>query len=107
VSLVEPGAIETPMREKGSAAAHKVKDELSGDQLRLYGKAMDGFIAAAAKGDEQASSPEKVAIAIEHALTADRPRTRYLVGLDARAQALLASLPDRVGDRVIAFLMRG
>jgi NAD(P)-dependent dehydrogenase (short-subunit alcohol dehydrogenase family) len=108
VSIVEPGAIETPMREKGSAAAHKVKVELSASQLRIYGKAIDGFIAGAAKADEQASSPEKVAAAIEHALTANRPRTRYLVGPDARAQALLASLlPDRVGDRVIAFLMRG
>lgn len=108
VSIVEPGAIETPMREKGAAAASKVKDELSADQLRIYGKAIDGFMAAAAKGDQQASSPEKVAAVIEHALTASRPRTRYLVGPDARAQALLSSLlPDRVGDRVIAFLMRG
>jgi hypothetical protein len=83
-----------------------VKDELSAEQLRIYGKAIDGFMAAAAKGDRQASRPEKVAAAIEHALTARRPRTRYLVGPDARAQALLRSLlPDRVGDRVIAFLM--
>lgn len=108
VSIVEPGAIETPMREKGNVAANNVKEKLSPDQLRIYGKAIDGFMAAAAKGDEQASPPEKVAAAIEHALTASRPRTRYLVGADARAQALLdALLPDRVGDRVIAFLMRG
>jgi short chain dehydrogenase len=108
VSIIEPGAIETPMREKGSAAAAQVKAELSADQLRLYGKAIDGFMAAAAKGDEQASRPGKVAAAIEHALTARRPRTRYLVGPDARAQALLRSLlPDRLGDNVIAFLMRG
>jgi NAD(P)-dependent dehydrogenase (short-subunit alcohol dehydrogenase family) len=107
VSIVEPGAIETPMREKGSAAARKAKDELSADQLRIYGKALDGFMAGAAKADEKTSPPEKVAAAIEHALSAGRPRTRYLVGPDARAQALLRSLlPDRVGDRVIAFLMR-
>ena len=31
--------------------------------------------------------PERVAQAIEHALTARRPRTRYLVGLDAKVQA--------------------
>jgi NAD(P)-dependent dehydrogenase (short-subunit alcohol dehydrogenase family) len=61
VSIVEPGAIETPMREKGSAAASRVKEELSPDQLRIYGKAIDDFMAAAAKGDENASRPEKVA----------------------------------------------
>lgn len=108
VSIVEPGAIETPMREKGRIAGSRSKDQLRGDQLPLYGKAIDGFMAAAAKGDQAASPPEKVATAIEHALTADRPRTRYLVGRDARAQALIRSLlPDRVRDRVVALLMRG
>lgn len=106
VSIIEPGAIATPMREKGNVAARKAKATLSADQQRLYGKAIDGFVAAAQKGDEQASRPEKVAAAIERALTASRPRTRYLVGPDARVQALLRSLlPDRLGDRVIARLI--
>ena len=108
VSIVEPGAIETPMREKGRIAGRAGKGQLNSDQLPLYGKAIDGFMAAAAKGDEAASSPEKVAVTIEHALTARRPRTRYLVGRDAREQALVkALLPDRVRDLLIGFLMRG
>ncbi len=108
VSIVEPGAIETPMREKGRVAGSRGKEQLSQDQLPLYGKAIDGFMAAAAKGDKAASPPEKVAAAIEHALTTNRPRTRYLVGPDARAQALISSLlPDRLRDRLIALLMRG
>lgn len=108
VSIIEPGAIETPMREKGRVAGRHGREQLSSDQLLLYGKAIDGFMAAAAKGDEAASPPEKVAATIERALTAERPRTRYLVGRDARAQALVKSLlPDRVRDRVIEFLMRG
>ena len=98
VSIVEPGAIKTPMREKGNAAANKVKAAMSTDQLQLYGKAIDGFTAAASKGDKQASRPEKVAEIIAHALTTRRPRTRYLVGFDARSQAFLRwLLPDRVG----------
>jgi len=108
VSIIEPGAIDTPMREKGRVAGSESKKQLSGDHLLLYGKAIDGFMRAAAKGDRAASPPERVATVIEHALTASRPRTRYLVGTDARAQALLASLlPDRLRDRLIAFLMRG
>ena len=42
--------------------------------------------------------PETVAKVVEHALTASRPKTRYLVG-DAKIQApLLGLLPDRLGD---------
>ncbi len=106
VSIVEPGAIETPMREKGSAAGNRVRDRLSDEQRRLYGDAIDGFMAAAAKGDESASSVEKVVKAIDNALTDRRPRTRYIVGADARAQAVFASLPDRASDRLLALLMR-
>jgi hypothetical protein len=43
-----------------------------------------------------------VAEVIGTALTADRPRTRYLVGTDAKVQARMARLlPDRVMDRLI------
>lgn len=107
VSIIEPGTIATPMFEKGSQAASRAKAELSTDQLRLYGEGLDGFTSAYAKAGKQASQPEKVAAAIDHALNARHPRTRYLVGSDARVQALLRSLlPDRVGDRVIAYAMR-
>ena len=47
--------------------------------------------------------PEQVAEAIEHALTASRPKTRYLIGRRAKIQARLGSvLPDRVFDRLVA-----
>jgi hypothetical protein len=50
--------------------------------------------------------PDKVAVAIEHALTSRRPHTRYLVGADARAQALgRRLLPDRAFDRLVARVM--
>ena len=45
--------------------------------------------------------PEAVADAVEHALTADKPRTRYLVGRDAKLRARVERLPDRLRDRVI------
>ena len=47
--------------------------------------------------------PEQVAEAIEEALTAQRPKTRYLIGRRAKIQALLGTvLPDRLFDRVVA-----
>ncbi len=47
--------------------------------------------------------PEKAARAIEHALTARRPRPRYLVGIDAKLQARVKYLiPTRLFDRIVA-----
>lgn len=107
VSIVEPGAIATPLWEKARETASEVKAAMSPDQLRLYGEAIDGFTAAALKGGERGIRPERVAKAVAHALTARRPRTRYLVGFDARGQALLRwLLPDRVVDRIIAYAIR-
>lgn len=45
---------------------------------------------------------EKVVAAVDHALTSTRPRSRYLVGGDARAQvALRAALPTRLLDAMV------
>lgn len=108
VSVVEPGAIDTPMRVKARGAGDRIVEAMSADQERLYGKAIAGFLDAVAKGDERATRPEKVADAIVHALTSRRPRTRYLIGLDARSQVLIRRLlPDRLGDRIVALAMRG
>jgi hypothetical protein len=46
---------------------------------------------------------ESTAEAIAHALGASRPRTRYVVGADAKGQAFLRwLLPDRLLDRAFA-----
>jgi hypothetical protein len=47
-------------------------------------------------------APEAVAQAVAHALESPRPKTRYLVGRDARLSALLKRwLPDRIFDRLV------
>ena len=52
--------------------------------------------------------PEQVARVITSAVTARRPRTRYLVGRDARITARLAALlPDRVLDRMVSGRVTG
>jgi hypothetical protein len=56
---------------------------------------------------ENAIPPERVAEAVYHALTAARPKTRYLVGTDARVAARLAwLLPDRLVDRIVRGRLR-
>jgi hypothetical protein len=47
----------------------------------------------------------KVAQAVVHALTAKRPKTRYLVGQDARIRAMLEFLPNRIVDEITAKAM--
>ena len=45
---------------------------------------------------------------IGKALTASRPRTRYLVGTDAKLRAPMAKfLPDRLMDRMIGRALGG
>ena len=49
---------------------------------------------------------DKVADAVVHALAAPRPRTRYIVGADARANVAMARwLPDRVRDALLTWAM--
>jgi hypothetical protein len=50
---------------------------------------------------------EEVAKAVEHALTAERPKARYLVGPDAKRRARLERLPDRLRDRLLTRFLFG
>jgi NAD(P)-dependent dehydrogenase (short-subunit alcohol dehydrogenase family) len=102
VALVEPGSIATSIWERGLAAGDELLEALPETGRRLYGDRLDRLRKAAEMMAKRGVPPAKVADVVAHALTADRPRTRYLVGVDARAQALLrAALPDRALDAVI------
>lgn len=51
-------------------------------------------------------SADIVAQTVVHALTAKQPKTRYLVGHDAKIGAVLKHiLPDRLHDKVILYSM--
>lgn len=103
VSIVEPGSIATPIWEKGRAAADELEDQLPQAARELYGDAIDAMRRAVDKRAAAGIPPGEVAKAVEHALTAKRPKTRYLVGMDARLPAVLAKVvPDRTRDGLIA-----
>jgi NAD(P)-dependent dehydrogenase (short-subunit alcohol dehydrogenase family) len=92
VAVVEPGAIATPIWDKmGEQTAQDVA-ELPPRARELYGAALDRAGAVITKMSRSASPPEKVAAVIERALTERRPKDRYLVGLDAKGQALARRL---------------
>ena len=100
VAIVEPGSIDTPIWERGELTA----DELATPEREaLYGEVVERYRKVIKDTAERGIPPEKVAKAIEHALTARRPRARYLVGLEAKVGARIKLLlPTPVFDRIVA-----
>lgn len=103
VSIVEPGTIATPIWSKPQRAT----DALPPEAAELYGERIARFRALAAKRSARGVDAEVVARAVEHALTATPPRTRYLVGPDAKRRARLQRLPDRLRDRLLRRFLFG
>ena len=99
VSLVEPGTIATPIWTKPQPLADGVSDR--------YRARIERFRQVAAARSGKAAPADLVARVVEHALTADRPRTRYLVGRDAKIRAVIERLPDRLRDRVLTRALLG
>ena len=107
VAVIEPGSIDTSIWERGERIAEDVATRAPAAQQELYGETIERFRGAVRRTAERGIPPEKVAAAIAHSLSARRPRTRYLVGADARGQALLKRvLPDRALDRLVRRIMR-
>ena len=103
VILIEPGGVKTPIWDKSRDAADEMLQGAPPEAERIYGK-MIGAVRARTERieSETGCEPREVAEAIGTALTAARPKTRYLVGKDAKMRARMAAiLPDRVMDRMI------
>jgi NAD(P)-dependent dehydrogenase (short-subunit alcohol dehydrogenase family) len=103
VAIIEPGSVATPFWDKGLAEAPKARAALDPELGRIYAEELDRVEAASAKTAARGVPPERVADAVLEALTAKRPKTRYVVGTDAKIQAQIRRLlPDRLIDRLIA-----
>ena len=95
VVLIEPGSVATPIWTKG--AGKIVSDEA----IAMYGAGLQAMRQAVEATASQGIAPEVVARVIHHALTARRPKTRYLVGRMAYVRAIIQKLPDRLRDRLL------
>jgi NAD(P)-dependent dehydrogenase (short-subunit alcohol dehydrogenase family) len=99
VSLIEPGEVKTAIWDKADTSADDSDKLLDDAGRRDYQWLIDqsrGFID---EGRAKGVPASKVADAVEHALTASRPKARYLVGPDAKlAGHLVTRLPDRLRD---------
>jgi NAD(P)-dependent dehydrogenase (short-subunit alcohol dehydrogenase family) len=102
VAVIEPGTIATEIWTKGETEADRMEAALSEEAKERYSRLMDFARGEISASPGKGSPPDVVAKVILHALTSSRPRTRYLVGRDARAQAAVAGLlPHRAFDAVL------
>ncbi|HEU4743335.1 MAG TPA: SDR family NAD(P)-dependent oxidoreductase [Meiothermus sp.] len=101
VAVIEPGNIQTPIWGKGVSWGKRLLEQLPPRAKELYGTGMDQILRYIEGMDAKGLPPLEVAKVVEHALTAPRPRTRYVVGRGAKLAAFLSRvLPDRLMDRV-------
>ncbi len=104
VVILEPGSIATPIWEKGRKLAGEIARQIPEEKRQLYSHVFDAMRDAARKSGEQGAPVEEVVHAVVHALTVRRPRTRYVVGRDARRAAFLSRF---VSDRTLDwFILR-
>ena len=98
VALLEPGAIATPIWDKGADVLKSLLEQTPPKKFRLY-----GTVVARLEGlfRQHGIPPGEVAKAAAHALTSHRPKTRYVIGPDAVLIFFLKHLPDRLRDRII------
>lgn len=107
VSLIEPGGVNTPLWERGRAAADGLLEGAPAETEAMYGQAIQRMREASVVFEKRGAAPDKVARVVAEALIARRPQTRYLVGMDARAQAMLKTVAtDRMLDRLVAWQLK-
>jgi NAD(P)-dependent dehydrogenase (short-subunit alcohol dehydrogenase family) len=97
VSLIEPGAVATPIWDKANDVVADMHNVYSAEALQRYKKEIAHFTKVMETSSKHAIDPDKVAKLVERALTSRFPKSRYLSGADARiAGSLLRVVPDRL-----------
>jgi NAD(P)-dependent dehydrogenase (short-subunit alcohol dehydrogenase family) len=102
VSLIQPGAVKTPIWDKGLRAGAELLRNAPPEVLTLYGAAVEIATRMSAHENDTGVDPIEVARAVEHALLSPRPRSRYPVGRQAKLLIPLSRLlPDRLKDELL------
>ena len=87
--------MKTPIWEKSRDAAGKRARNFPPEAFELYGPMIEAFRTETEKAAGAGVGPDVVVRAVEHALTAKGPKTRYLVGRNVRLQIFFKKvLPD-------------
>jgi NAD(P)-dependent dehydrogenase (short-subunit alcohol dehydrogenase family) len=101
VSLIEVAPVKTAIFGKTFAELDGLENTLGEDGFTLYEEQIAAVRKAIEKTAADADPPLVIAKAILHALTSDKPKTRYLAGHGGKETAAVAALPDRTRDRAL------
>jgi NAD(P)-dependent dehydrogenase (short-subunit alcohol dehydrogenase family) len=102
VVSIEPGGIATPIWGKGLEDGRRIAGDMSPEARQRYAKLIPAVTKVAERLGREGLPPEAVAEVVGKAVTTRRPRARYVVGRDAKLQAIAARLlPDAAMDALI------
>ena len=102
VVLVEPAQTDTDMWQGAMDQLDEVVEMMSPEHRLLYAKHIDGQRKGIPKSQKMATPAEGAAAVIVVALTARRPRARYVVGTAPRVMGAVARVaPTRAMDAVL------
>jgi NAD(P)-dependent dehydrogenase (short-subunit alcohol dehydrogenase family) len=102
VAIVEPGAVATPIWDKADDSVDALELLFDDRNRAEYGWMVDQARGFVDEGRRNGVPASRVAEAVEHALTAPRPKPRYLVGPDAKlAGHVISRLPDRARGALV------
>jgi NAD(P)-dependent dehydrogenase (short-subunit alcohol dehydrogenase family) len=99
VTIVEPGAMETPIFEKSAASGASDGYAGSPETQRIYARALEA--AGEMLANQRTSPVDGVVRAIIKALSSDTPDARYVVGRDASQLIMLRRFPQALRDRLL------
>jgi NAD(P)-dependent dehydrogenase (short-subunit alcohol dehydrogenase family) len=102
VVIVEPAQTDTDMWQTADTMVEQTEAAMTPEHRALYARHIAGFKKRVPLSQRMAVDPAKVSRIVEEALTARRPRARYVVGAGPKVQvALMTNLPSAVRDRVL------
>jgi NAD(P)-dependent dehydrogenase (short-subunit alcohol dehydrogenase family) len=102
VAIVEPAQTDTDMWRTADDMVEKTEAALTPEHRALYTRHIAGFKKMIPVSQKLAVPTEKVSTVVGQALTARRPRPRYVVGVGPKLQvALMTNLPAPVRDLVL------
>ena len=101
VSLIEVAPVKSAIFGKTYAELDALEETIGETGYGLYAQQIAAIRKAVEKAEADAEPPSVIAKAVAHALTSDKPKTRYLVGHAGRQTAVAAALPDPARDRAL------
>jgi NAD(P)-dependent dehydrogenase (short-subunit alcohol dehydrogenase family) len=107
VVVVEPAQTDTDMWRTADDELLKTEAAMTPEHRQLYAKHLAATKKVIPMARKMAIPTDKVVAVVNEALTARRPRARYVVGLGPKLQAaLVTNIPTALRDRLLSTMTR-